>query len=47
MTHYFVVMNYYLSITPAAISVVVVLFTPIAGAMLAILLITNFTLHIG
>ena len=42
MTHYFAMM-YCLSISHAAVSIVLVLFTPIAGAMLAIPLITNFT----
>jgi hypothetical protein len=36
-----------LSISLAAVSVGVILFTPIAGAMLAIPLMTNFTLPTG
>jgi hypothetical protein len=43
MTHYFAMTNC-LSISLEAVSVIVVVFTPVAGAMLAIPLITNFTL---
>jgi hypothetical protein len=43
MTHYFAMTNC-LSISLEAVSVIVVLFTPVAEVMLAISLITNFTL---
>ena len=44
MTHYLATTNC-LSIFLAAVSVGVILFTPIAEAMLAIPLMTNYTLH--
>jgi hypothetical protein len=44
MIHYLATTNC-LSISLAAVSVGMIMFTPIAGAMLAIPLMTNFTLH--